>query len=86
MHIKKYIAAHSNLAFAMGNFDAHHWFIDVSGEEYLELIKRLKDIKWNKQVRWYPNYYPGDKITNTALEAHIIALDDRDATLIKMSL
>lgn len=86
MKIKTYAEPGSTLAFAYGNETAHHWIIDVDGEEYVELITRLKDTKWNKRVAWYPKFFPSDVYGKTDLEAHIVAYDDRDATLLRLSL
>ena len=64
----------------------HHWFIDCMGLEYLEIVAWLRDMAWQGDVRWYPEYFPGHQLTDTKLVIHIEASDDRDAILIKLSL
>jgi hypothetical protein len=64
----------------------HQWFIDVDGDEYLELVKWLKGMAWKGKVTWFPRYFPGNTFQQVNLEMQIIASDDRDATLIKLSL
>lgn len=86
MKIVRYAEPGSTSAFTLGNQAAHHWLVDVTGEEYLTVTEQFKEAKWNKQVRWFPNYVPGLILGTTRLEMHVIALDDRDATMIKLSL
>lgn len=64
----------------------HQWFIDVTGDEYLELAGQLKGMSWTGSVKWYPEYFPGQHLTDTSLRMQIAASCDRDATLIKLLL
>jgi len=64
----------------------HHWFIDCDSHRYLELVEWLRAMTWHGFVRWFPEYFPGEHLTDTKLVIQIVASDDRDATLIKLSL
>lgn len=81
-----YIAPDGPSKFKVGEPSDHCWFIDVDNQEYLELVKWLKGIKWQGVVAWYPHYFPGAALCDTKLQMQITASDDRDATLIKLSL
>lgn len=86
MKIKVYAERGGMLALSYGNEAAHHWHVDVTADEYTEIVERFKSIDWVKKVRWYPKYVPSKVLTGTTLQMHIIAEDDRDATLVRLSL